>query len=78
MKKNEICELVTTKVDKLRTNFKCNFFDQYAIWKEGDKVNLTISLFSIENSSYFYKKLVAEKLVVALKLKATAAKFFKE
>ena len=44
MKKNEVCELITTKVDKLRNNFANEHFDQYKAFKDGDKVSILMTL----------------------------------
>jgi hypothetical protein len=40
-------------------------------------VSFTVSLFGIENTSYFYKLTIANKLVYVRRLKETAGKFFK-
>lgn len=70
--------MTTTKVtEKLHTNFTSDFLNQYEAFKEGDTVKFTASLFGIENTSYFYKNTVANKLVLLMKLKVTAGEFFK-
>jgi hypothetical protein len=77
MKKNQVAILTTTRVDKLHTNFPSSFFDQHKAFKVGDTVSFTVSLFGIENTSYFYKLLIAEKLTYVRRLKENAGKFFK-
>lgn len=78
MKKNMVVTLTTTRVkDKLHTNFTSHFLNQYEAFKEGDTVKFTISLFGVENTSYFYKHPVAEKLAILLRLKGIAGEFFK-
>ena len=77
MKKNQVAVLKTTRVDKLLTNFPSTFLDQYKQFKEGDTVVFTVSLFGIENTSYFYKLLIADKLAYVRRLKDIAGKFFK-
>jgi hypothetical protein len=77
MKKNQVAVLTTTRIDKLRTNFPSQFLDQYSAFKLGDTVTITVSLFGIETTSYFYKLLIAEKLAYVRRLKDTAGKFFK-
>lgn len=78
MKKNMVVTLTTTRVkDKLLTNFTSDFLDQYAAFKDGDTVKFTVSLFGIENTSYFYKLPIAEKLANLLRLKGIAGEFFK-
>ena len=70
--------MTTTRVkDKLHTNFKSEFLDQYTAFKEGDTVTFTISLFGIKNTSYFYKLPIADKLAYVTRLKVTAGEFFK-
>lgn len=78
MKKNMVVTLMTTRIkDKLHTNFISDFLNQYEAFKEGDTVKFTISLFGIDNTSYFYKHPIAEKLTMLLKLKGIAGEFFK-
>lgn len=78
MKKNMVVTLTTTRVkDKLHTNFTSEFLNQYEAFKEGDTVKFTVSLFGIENTSYFYKNPVAEKLSILQRLKGIAGEFFK-
>jgi hypothetical protein len=77
MKKNQVAELTTTRVDKLHTNFPSSFLDQFKAFKSGDTVKFTVSLFGIENTSYFYKLLIADKLAYVRRLKETAGRFFK-
>lgn len=77
MKKNQVCEMTTNRVDKLRTNFKSKLFDQYSVFKEGDTVKITITLLGIDHLSYFYKYKVAEKLAYVQRLKGIAGEFFK-
>lgn len=40
-------------------------------------MSFTVSLFGIENTSYFYKLTIANKIVYVRRLKETAGKFFK-
>ena len=78
LKKNMVATMTTTRIkDKLHTNFKSDFLDQYTAFKEGDTVKFTVSLFGIQNTSYFYKLSIAEKLAYVTRLKATAGEFFK-
>lgn len=78
LKKNSVATMTTTRVkDKLHTNFKSEFLDQYTAFKEGDTVTFTISLFGIKNTSYFYKLPIADKLAYVTRLKVTAGEFFK-
>lgn len=77
MKKNQVAVLTTTRIDKLHTNFPSQWLDQYKAFKEGDTVTFSVSLFGIENTSYFYKLLIADKLAYIRRLKATAGQFFK-
>ena len=78
MKKNMVVTMTTTKVkEKLHTNFTSDFLNQYEAFKEGDTVKFTVSLFGIENTSYFYKNKAADKLAILLRLKGTAGEFFK-
>lgn len=44
----------------------------------GDTVVLTVSLFSISNTRYFYKLCVDDKLAYVHRLKAVAGEFFKQ
>ena len=78
MKKNTVVTMTTTLVDeKLRTNFVSDWLNQYEAFKTGDTVKFTISLFGIENTSYFYKNVLADKLAILSRLKNTAGEFFK-
>ena len=77
MKKNQVAVLTTTRIDKLHTNFPSEFLDQYKAFKAGDTVVFTVSLFGIENTSYFYKLNIADKLAYIRRLKDTAGRFFK-
>ena len=78
MKKNMVVTMTTTRIrDKLHSNFKSDFLDQYTAFKEGDTVKFTVSLFGIKNTSYFYKFPIAEKLAYVTRLKGTAGEFFK-
>lgn len=54
MKKGEICELKTNQVTKLCTNFPNEVFDQYKLFKEGDKVSIHLGLVWISKDEYFY------------------------
>ena len=72
-----VVTLTTTKIDKLRTNFTSSFLNQYEVFNEGDRVKFTVSLFGIENTSYFYKLQVVDKLAMLMRLKGTAGEFFK-
>ena len=79
MKKNMVITLTTTRVkDKLHSNFTSDFLNQYEAFAEGDTVKFTISLFSTENTSYFYKHPIAQKLSILLRLKGIAGEFFKK
>lgn len=78
MKKNMCVTLTTNEVTrKLHTNFTSDFLNQYEAFKDGDTVKFTVTLFGIENTSYFYKNKLAQKLVLLTTLKATAGEFFK-
>lgn len=78
MKKNMVATMTTTRIkDKLHSNFKSHFLDQYTAFKEGDTVTFTLSLYGIKNTAYFYKFPIAEKLVYVTRLKVTAGEFFK-
>ena len=78
MKKNSVVTMTTTRVkDKLHSNFVSPWLDQYSVFKDGDTVKFTVSLFGIENTSYFYKNTLADKQTLLLKLKETAGEFFK-
>lgn len=78
MQKNKVVTLETTRVkDKLHSNFTSHFLDQYKLFKEGDKVRFTVSLFGCANTSYFYKLKVSAKLEYVQRLKKTAGEFFK-
>ena len=54
MKKGEVCELRTSKVDKLLTFFPNEVFDQYKLFKEGDQVSFLLALVWISKDEYFY------------------------
>jgi len=78
MKKNMVVTMTTNRIkDKLHSNFVSDWLNQYEAFKEGDTVKFTVSLFGIDNTSYFYKHPAAEKLALLLKLKTTAGEFFK-
>jgi len=79
IQKNQVVQLTTTQVDKLRTNFPSDFLDQYAVFPEAANVpiKLTVALFGIQNTRYFYKFSVAQKLANVERIKATAGRFFK-
>lgn len=77
IKKHEVCEFITTKIEKLRTNFANEYFDQYKLFNAGDKVSFTISLFYVSKDAYFYQMSVAEKLTRIQHLKSVAGNFFK-
>ena len=79
MKKNGVCEIKTTRVEKLRNNFKNDEIglDQHTQIKEGDEVLIRITLLGSTYPRYFYKLLVKQKLEQILRLKATATNFFK-
>mgnify|MGYP006893282970 CR=1 FL=1 len=79
MKKGGVTQVITTNIEKLHTNFPNEGFgfDQFTMFKEGDKVTITISLLSCNYPQYFYKLTVAAKLYHILSLKATATRFFK-
>jgi len=70
--------MVTTKIEKLHKNFPSSFLDQYKAFKVGDTVKFTVSLYSVKNTSYFYKLNVLEKLAYAERLKGKAGEFFKQ
>lgn len=78
LKKNQVVTMTTTKIkEKLHTNFKSEFLDQYEAFKEGDIVTFTVTLYGVENTSYFYRNPVAKKLEILQRIKATAGEFFK-
>ena len=77
MKKNQVVVFTTDKISKLTTNFPSDFLDQHTAFKPDDVVTFTISLFGIENTSYFYKLTIAQKLTYVRRLKETASKFIK-
>ena len=78
MKKNMCVTMTTTKVkEKLHTNFTSDFLNQYEAFADGDTVKFTVTLFGIENTSYFYKHPATIKLETLLKLKGKAGEFFK-
>jgi len=78
MKKNSCVVMDTTKIEKLHKNFPSEFLDQYKSFKAGDKIRFTVSLYSIVNTSYFYKLKAADKLVYVERLKSRAGEFFKQ
>ena len=75
------CEFSTTRIaSKLLTNFSNEYFDQYALFKEGDgsnKVTFTVTLVDTDTPGYFYMETVAEKLNRVLLMKTVAGQFFK-
>ena len=77
LKKHEVCELITDRIDKLLSNFANEYFDQYALFKEGDKVSFLIALAYVSKDEYFYQLKVGEKLAKVQELKAVAGNFFK-
>jgi len=83
MKKNGVCEVKTTRVDKLLTNFPNTDIglDQYKHFKKtGDeelKVTILITVMHSTHPIYFYKMQAKDKLDHILALKATATRFFK-
>ena len=54
LKKHEICEFITDKIEKLRTNFANEYFDQYQLFNAGDKVSFLIALLYVSKDEYFY------------------------
>ena len=68
---------MTTRTDKLRSNFKNPYFDQFALFKEGDRVSVVLALAHVEKDFYFYQLKIAEKLARVLHLKNVAGQFFK-
>lgn len=76
MKKNSVVQLVSTRMDKLRTNFKSEFFDQHS-FKDGDSVKFTVTLLDSKHTKYFYRNPVAEKLRLVERFKEIAGNFFK-
>jgi hypothetical protein len=77
LKKNQVVEMTTTRIDKIHKNFPSQWFDQYKQIKEGDTVKFTLSLYSIANTSYFYKLIAVDKLAYVERLKGKAGDFFK-
>ena len=77
LKKHEVCELITDRIDKLLTNFANAYFDQYVLFKEGDKVSFLIAMAYVSKDEYFYQLKVGEKLAKVEELKSTAGNFFK-
>lgn len=79
MKKNGVTEIVTTRIDKLQTNFKNDQLglDPFRDFKDGDKVTIRVSLLDCSYPQYFYKLLVKQKLEHIQYLKANACRFFK-
>lgn len=82
-KKNAVCEIKTTRLDKLLTNFPNPDIglDQYVHFKkEGDeelKVTILMSVLDSSHPIYFYKMKVKDKLEHVKALKVTATRFFK-
>jgi len=70
--------MTTTKIEKLHKNFPSEFLDQYKAFKEGDTVKFTVSLYTVANTSYFYKLTIADKLKYIERLKGKAGDFFKQ
>lgn len=68
----------TTRLDKLHKNFASEMFDQYKCIKAGDQVRFTVSLYSIKNTSYFYKLVMVDKIAYVERLKAKAGEFYKQ
>lgn len=66
MKCNEVCEFIVTTsphIDKLRTNFANDYFDQYKIFTaDWEKVSFVITLVDKDKDKYFYQMTVADKL----------------
>lgn len=54
MKKLELCEFETTNIEKLRTNFPNKYFNQLELFKDGDKVIITLGLVWMGHDVYFY------------------------
>jgi tetratricopeptide (TPR) repeat protein len=79
MKKNGVCEVKTTRVAKMKSNFANEELglDQHSQFSEGDEILFRFSLLDCNYPGYFYKLTVQEKLAHILGLKATATKFFK-
>ena len=77
MRKYEISEFITTRVDKLHTNFANHIFDQHQLFKQGDKVSFMLGLAAVSKDEYFYQMFVANKLARINHLKSVAGAFFK-
>lgn len=78
MKNNEVCEFIATShYDKLKSNFINDYFDQYQLFNEGDRISFLICLVDIDKTTYFYQLTVAAKLARVQGLKNTAGQFFK-
>jgi tetratricopeptide (TPR) repeat protein len=79
MKKNGVCEVKTTRVAKMKSNFANEELglDQHSQFSEGDEILFRFSLMDCSYPGYFYKLTVQEKLAHILGLKATATQFFK-
>lgn len=77
LKKNSVAVMETTRLDKLHKNFASEMFDQYKCIKAGDQVRFTVSLYSIKNTSYFYKLVMVDKIAYVERLKAKAGEFYK-
>jgi hypothetical protein len=69
LKKNSVAVMETTRIDKMHKNFPSEMFDQYKSIKVGDTVRFTVSLYSIKNTSYFYKLKVVGKIAYVDRLK---------
>jgi len=54
MKINECCEIYTSNITKLHTNFYSDLINQYEAFKEGDKASFVLTLISVYNDPYFY------------------------
>lgn len=57
MRTNEVCEFIVTPthIDKIRSNFANEYFDQSALFKEGDTVKFLICLVDQDKIFYFYQ-----------------------
>ena len=77
MRVNEVCEIITTKLDKLHSNFSWHLLDQYTAIKEGDKVSFLMTLVTTIDDPYFYQMGVLAKLQKVNHMKTIAGQFFK-
>ena len=77
MKRWEVCEFYTTRIDKLHSNFPNPIFDQHTLFNEGDRVSFTIGLVHVSKEIYLYQLNIADKLARIQHLKAVAGSFFK-